>query len=80
MIQPTDHIESRRKEDQEVNALKLHRGGSWTIVGGQEEWDPGGGKKEEEILVTVSETVGDLRGIQRVRKLDFSCNEERSDR
>jgi hypothetical protein len=37
----------------------------WEVEG---EEDKGGRKKEEEIRVAVSETGGDMRGIQRVRK------------
>jgi hypothetical protein len=41
------------------------KGGLWEV---EEEGDKGWRKKEEEIMVAVSQTVVDVRGVQRVMK------------
>jgi hypothetical protein len=46
MIQPTDHMEHRRRKDKGVDASVLHWGGNKMIVG---DGDKGGRKEEEEI-------------------------------
>ena len=50
MIQPTDHMECRRKEDEGVDDSILHGGGNKMIVGdgrgeGQEREKGGGGNR-----------------------------------
>jgi len=69
MIQPTDHMEHRSKQDHVVDASVLHRGGNRTIVGGGERGNWGRRKHDEEIRVAVSGT-GEVKEIQRIRKLN----------
>jgi hypothetical protein len=71
MIQSIDHMESRRKKDQGVDASVIHRAGGtghlWKMEG---EGEQGGRKEGEEIRVAVSGTKRDVREVQRVRKLN----------
>jgi hypothetical protein len=68
MIQPTDHMEGRRKEDQGwmlQSCIEGETGQLWEMEG---EGDKGGGKEEEKIRMAVSEPGGDMREVQNVKK------------
>ena len=67
MVQPTDHMERRRKEDQGVYASVLHWWGTGQLWEMEGEGNKGRRKGEEEIRVVVSEAEEDVREVQRVR-------------
>jgi len=63
MIQPTNHIELKKKEDQSVDSSFLHRTGNKIITEGSEMEDPGserGGWGKEERQDRVLERIGEM--------------------
>ena len=65
MIQPTDHMELRRKEDQDVDASVLHRGWNRMILGAWREGEPG---RESGIGVKKGDRIRYWRGLERGTK------------
>ena len=76
MIQPTNHMECRRKEDQGWMNQSFIEGETAQLWKREGDGDKGGRKEEEEIRIAVSVSVGDQREVHRFWKSNLKKGRE----